>query len=344
MIVLLNRLHPSLVIVILLQVFLFSEKAFAHEGWGIVVDRLGQIYFSDIPTNTIWKLNRDGKLEIAASNQHSHALIQGADKHIYGSHENGSVWKITSDGLFSEILPPSPDFPLNLHCFIIDGNGNIYSMNAKSVQSGKVMLLKRSPEGKITHVAGSVRGFRDGLGNEAHLMGIDGMAWSPDSSLYITDGPYVRKVTIDGSVSTIGGKKLTSERWGEDLMGLTTTSFGDLFLADYSSCRILKISNEGKEETILKSGGIWSPTGITVVGKELYVLEHLRMPLVILGNVGIGPYIRVLKFSADGKVKVLKTVWGNNTYVFFLILFVIISLVVFLKRFHIKRKKAKFNT
>lgn len=330
------RTFPVYVLILLLSLS-FSKKAWAHEGWGIVVDRNGQIYFSDIPTNTIWKINRLGKLEVAVANQHSHALILGADGNIYGSHENGRVWKITPDNHYTEILAPNPNFPLNLHCFIIDGKGNICSMNAKGVQTGQVMLLKRCTDGKVTTIAGSKKGYKDGKGEEAQFIWIDGMTWAPDSSLYLTDGPYVRKVTMDGVVSTVAGK-LTKESMGEDLMGLTAASNGDLFIADYSSRRILKINREGKIETLLKSGSIWSPTGVTLVGKELYVFEHLRMPLVILGNIGIGPYIRIRKVAANGTITTIYTVWGKYTYLFLIVILCIIILAIYLKRL---RKQAK---
>jgi len=74
----------------------------AHEGWGIVVDRQGQIYFSDIPTNTIWRITRDGILE-RVLNKHSHTIVLGEDGSIYGTQEHyaaavGSVWRIAPDG------------------------------------------------------------------------------------------------------------------------------------------------------------------------------------------------------------------------------------------------------
>ena len=324
-------------IIIFLQCLSFTKKASAHEGWGIVVDTYGQIYFSDIPTNTIWKINRMGKLQVAVANQHSHALIFGGDGNIYGSHENGRVWKITPDNHYTEILAPNPNFPLNLHCFNIDGKGNIYSMNAKGVQTGQVMLLKRSTDGNVTAIAGSKKGYKDGKGKESQFIWIDGMTWAPDSSLYLTDGPYVRKVTMDGVVSTVSGQ-LTTESMGEDLMGLTASSTGDLFIADYSSRRILKINKEGKIETILQSGGVWSPTGVAVVGQELYVIEHLRIPLVVLGNIGIGPYIRIRKVAANETITTLHTVWGKNTYLLLIVLFCIIFLAKYFKRL---RKHAK---
>jgi sugar lactone lactonase YvrE len=318
-------------VITLLQCLIFNLNAGAHEGWGIVVDTHGQIYFSDIPTNTIWKINRFGKLQIAVANQHSHALILGSDGNIYGSHENGRVWKITSENHYTEILPPNPDFPLNLHCFNIDNKGNIYSMNAKGVQSGQVMLIKRSADGNVTTIAGSAKGYKDGNGIKAQFIWINGMAWAPDSSLYLTDGPYVRKVTMEGVVSTVY-EKLTTESKGEDLYGLTVSSTGDLFIADYSGRQIIKIKKDGKVRTILKSGSVWSPTGVAVNGQEIYVLEHLRMPLVLLGNVGVGPYIRIRKVAADGKVTTVHTVWGKSTYIFLIALFFIILFVIYFKR------------
>src|SRR5918992_5874205 len=130
----------SLVIFILAlfaQCLFCTEKVWAHEGWGIVVDRQGQIYFSDIPTNTIWRITREGRLEAFLSNKHSHALVLSEDGSIYGTQEHhaaaiGNVWRIAPDGSFSNVFTPAGDFPLNLHSFIIDRDGNIYSTNSIS--------------------------------------------------------------------------------------------------------------------------------------------------------------------------------------------------------------------
>lgn len=316
-------------------------KVEAHEGWGIVVDRQGQVYFSDIPTNTIWKITVEGKLEAAATNQHSHSLIKGDDGNIYGAHENGSVWRITPDGGFLEVLPPNSDFPLSLHPFIIDRDGNIYSMNSGSVQSGQVKILKRTPDTQVTTLAGNVRGYADGRGSEAKFTNIDGMDWAADGSLYVTDGAYVRRVAMDGLVTTVGGGVLTSESWGEDLMGLTVAPRSEILAADYSNRRILKIMPDGSVQTVLETGLIWSPTGAALVGEDIYVLEHLRMPLVLLGNVEVGAYIRVRKISSDGTATTLATVWGKNTPVFVVVLFVAIAILVLARRFWKRRKNRR---
>ncbi|MBA2503791.1 MAG: SMP-30/gluconolactonase/LRE family protein [Pyrinomonadaceae bacterium] len=342
------RSFTVIVLAVFAQCLFCAENVRAHEGWGIVVDRQGQIYFSDIPTNTIWRITRDGKLEAFLHDKHSHALILSENGTIYGTHEHhaasvGGVWWIAPDGGFSDVFTPTADFPLNLHPFIIDRNGNIYSTNSISFpnQSDKTTLLKATPGGDVTILAGGIRGFRDGRGGEAQFSGIDGMAWAADGSLYVTDGVYVRRVAMDGTVTTLGGGALTSQSYGEDLMGLAVTPSGSVYVADYSQRRVLQLMPDGNTRTILETGLFWSPTGITIVGEELYVLEHLRMPLVILGDLGIGAYARVRKISPDGTVEKIATVWGRNTLTSSIVLLAIGALFIFVWRVRRRRNMSR---
>ncbi|MDQ3748514.1 MAG: SMP-30/gluconolactonase/LRE family protein [Acidobacteriota bacterium] len=324
------RSFTVIVLAVFARCLFCAENVRAHEGWGIVVDRQGQIYFSDIPTNTIWRITGEGKLEAFLSNKHSHALVLGEDGSIYGTQEHhaaavGSVWRIAPDGTFSDVFTPTSDFPLNLHPFIIDREGNIYSTNSISFpnQSDKTMLLKAARDEDVTILAGGIRGYRDGRGGEAQFSGIDGMAWATDGSLYVTDGVYVRRVTMDGTTATLGRGALTSQSYGEDLMGLAVFPSGSVYVADYSQRRVLQLMPDGNTRTILETGLFWSPTGVTLVGEDLYLLEHLRMPLVILGDIGIGAYTRVRKISPDGTAVRIATVWGRNTLTFAIVLLAI---------------------
>jgi sugar lactone lactonase YvrE len=339
------RSFISIALAIFAHCLFYAGNVRAHEGWGIVVDRQGQIYFSDIPTNTIWRITRDGCLEAFLNNKHSHALVLGEDGSIYGTQEHhaavvGSVWRIAPDGGFSNVFTPPKDFPLSLHPFTIDRDGNIYSANSISFpnQSDKVTLLKATPEGNVTILAGGFRGHRDGRGGEAQFSGVDGMAWASDGSLIITDDVYVRRVTMDGTVTTLGGGVLTYQSYGEDLMGLAVSSRGSVYTADYSQRRIFELAPDGNTRNILETGWFWSPTGVMLVGEDLYVLEHLRMPLVILGDLGVGPYARVRKISSDGRVEKIATVWGRNTLLSALVFSTLGAFFIFLWRIRRRRK------
>ncbi len=345
------RSFTCIVLFIFTQSFVSATKAWAHEGWGIVVDRREQIYFSDIPTNTIWRITREGKLERFLSNKHSHSLVLGTDGSIYGTQEHhakaiGNVWRIAPDGTFSNIFIPNANFPVNLYSFTIDSANNIFSTNSISFpnQVNKVTLLKAGLNGNVVIVAGSVRGHKDGRGSEARFSGIDGMAWAGDGTLYVTDSVYVRRVSVDGTVTTVGGGALTTQSYGEDLMGLTISNGGSIYVADYSQRRIIELLPGGNVQTILKTGWYWSPTGVAVNGNNLYVLECLRMPLVILGDLGIGPYIRVRKISSNGKVITIATVWGRNSVAFLLIVLAIMLAVIWVVTQRRKKRRSKYRT
>jgi len=153
----------------------------------------------------------------------------------------------------------------------------------------------------------------------------------------------VRRVTMDGTVTTLGGGALTTQSFGEDLMGLETSPSGSVFVADYSQRRLIELMPDGNTRTVLETGWFWSPTGVTIVGEDLYVLEHLRMPLVILGDIGIGPYARIRKISPDGKVERIVPVWGENSLLFAIALLTISALIIFVLRFRRRRNLHKFN-
>lgn len=297
---------------------LLASSARAHEGWGIVVDRAGAVYFADIPANAVWKVSREGNVERVASNKHSHGLVLDSAGSLYGTNPHltlpiRSVWRRAPDGSLADLLPPTENLPLGLQSFLRDEAGNVYSASAWDARTREVILLKRSPDGRISPVAGGTMGHADGIGPEARFLGIDGMAWGPYGLLYLTDGPYVRRVGPDGSVTTLGGGPITERRWDEDLLGIAVDAGGNVYVADHAGRRIVRITPTGTVSTPLTTGSIWTPTGIAIAADGLYVLEHLRMPLAILGDLQVGPYLRVRRASPGGEVTVLARLWGRRT-------------------------------
>ena len=295
-----------------------ASRAAAHEGWGIVVHASGWVYVADIPANIIWRISREGKVERVALGKHSHALVLDSAGNIYGTNPHltlpiRSVWRLTLNGQLTDIISPTENFPLGLQSFIMDGVPNMYSVNARNAQTPELLLLQRSPDGQITTLAGSTIGHKDGIGPAAQFMGIDGMAWGPDGALQVTDGPYIRRIALDGTVTTLGAGPLTERKWDEDLLGIAVDANGEVYVADHANRRILKVTPSGAVSTVRRTGWLWTPTGIARVGDTLYVLEHLRMPLAILGDLGVGPYLRVRIVSGDGSVTDLARMWGRNT-------------------------------
>lgn len=331
----------------MMQCVLFSKNVLAHEGWGIVVDKQGQVYFSDIPTNTIWKVNTDGRLEAVAHDKHSHALVLDRQGNLYGTHHHPtlptrSIWMLAPDGRLTDVVPPTDTFQLHLQSFMMDGEGNMFSENPYRPPDGEVLLLRRTPDGQVSVVAGSSRGLKDGRGRDAQFTRIDGMSFAPDGSLYVTDGAFVRRVASDGTVTTLNKEPLTAMSWDEDLMGLALDQSAYVYVADYSGRRVLELSPDGKIGRVYETGGLfWSPTGVAVAGQDLYLLEHLRMPLVILGDLRIGPYARIRKISKDGSASHLATVWGTNTRIFAVVVLVVCALTGLAVRAFWRRRRRR---
>ncbi len=317
---------------------LSSSRAEAHEGWGIVVDATGQVFVGDIPANVIWRISRRGNVEKVVMGKHSHALVLDAAGNLYGSNPHltlpiRSVWRLNPNGQLTDVIPPTEKLSLGLQSFVMDGAGNMYSVNARNARTAELRLLKRSPDGEITTVAGSTVGHEDGTGSQAKFLGIDGMAWGPDGVLYVADGPYIRRVAPDGAVSTLGVGPLTERKWDEDLLGVAVDARGNVYAADHANRRIRRITPAGAVSTVLRTGSFWAPTGITVASDGLYVLEHLRMPLAILGDLAVGPYLRVRRVSGDGGVTQLARIWGRRSVATAVVTAAVVGLLVGVKRF-----------
>jgi len=93
-------------------------------------------------------------------------------------------------------------------------------------------------------------------------------------------------------------RSLTNVIEGHAVGGVTVDLVGNIYVADFGEY-VWKITPEGKVETILKAERPWTPTGVAVRGKDIFVLEytHTDKPK------DWAP--RVRKLSADGKVTIL---------------------------------------
>jgi len=163
----------------------------------------------------------------------------------------------------------------------------------------------------IDTVAGGLKGHADGNGRNVRLTGVDGMAWLPDGSLLLVDGARLRRLTPDGTVQSLT-PPLTEFQWDQDLMGASVAPDGSVYVADFSGRRVLRV-NGAKVDTVATTGGYWAPTGVLASADGTYTLEHPRAPLGILGDLGVGPYLRVRLVKSDASTQVIARIWGRNT-------------------------------
>lgn len=295
--------------------------AWAHPSWGIVVDRRDQVYFSDL--ETIWKIDAAGRLTVLRAGdpgrRHTHELAGDEGGNLYGLDDSYvperqtslyAVWKMTPDGAFTYLVAPTASMPRGMSIWR-DRGGNTYAVEQNNNLKRETLLIKRTPGGEAFVLAGGAYGHADGKGARARFRSIVGMAFGPEGALYLADVASVRRVTPDGTVSTLadgldvkGVDPNPAEgeaSWG-GLMGLTVGARGEVYVADYRNRRVLKIAPGGEVSTAARTERPWAPTGVALSeGGDLYVLEFGPTP----ANANTP---RVRKLSPDGRVVTLAIV------------------------------------
>ena len=256
--------------------------------------------------------------------RHIHELAIDAADNIYGADVSynpatkgwpSAVWKMTPDGKITYVVETTENPPRGMSIWL-DRDSNMYSVDQNNHTKTQTLLLKRTPAGEVTTLAGGAYGHADGKGVLARFGSIGGMAFGPDGSLYLTDRSSVRRVTMDGEVTTIiNGLDFRDRKdqprflsgASESLTGLSVAYDGTVYATDSSNRRLLKITPAGKVEAILRTEPPYFPNGVAAVGNDLYVLEvGFTLP-----NLSSGP--RVRKISADGKEAILTTVGAPNS-------------------------------
>lgn len=311
-----SRVFAFAISVIITVLVLLSGKASAHPAWGIAVDRQGQVYFSDL--KTIWKIDAQGKLSVfrAEGDRHVHELNIDEAGNLYGADNSyepetkrffSAIWKMTPAGSFSYLLAPTENPPKGTSIWK-DRDGNMYHFT--NYPKRELLVLKRTPNGSLTALVGSTNAVRRYRQGSPYSFG--GTAFGADGALYFTNGSNVYKLTTSGILTPLArnlAKENSKEKpaGGTPLFGIAVDAQGNAFVADYGNQRVLKITPDNQITTLIRAEESWFPTGVTISGNELYILEHSSTPT----STPIGT--RVRKLTPDGKISVLATTIGENT-------------------------------
>lgn len=273
-----------------------AAAALAHPGSGILVDRLGQVYFIDTGSG-LWKIDTRGGLS-HLSPLRNHWLAMDPNDLFQQSRlptDPGRDWVITAAGSSPTILI-STDFPL-----VIGQDGNLYY---PSVRERDRRILRQTSAGAITTFATLERAAKG-------EQWINGIATGPDGSIYYTDDAAIGRITARGVVSTVAtvpalanGPKIPGSEMRPYLRGLKVDPKGVLYVADAGDARLLKITPDGKVSTLLQLESPWAPTDLCLFGDIVYVLEFSHTP----GDDRTEWMPRVRKITPDGKSTIILTV------------------------------------
>jgi sugar lactone lactonase YvrE len=320
------RLHPicqHLRVVAIAVVALSSRPSSAHPGDGIVVDAEGRTFFVHGGGNRIMKSDASGELTKLAELTNPHRLVMDTDGDLYAvSDREGQVWKISPDGQKKLIYPLPDSKPINFigwggDPFTLDADGNIYCLSDRRNKHSQI--LKIGADGRIANFAGGDWGYADGKGSQAQFRSLHyaGFGWTAEGALLVTDhGSSVRKITPDGTVTTLAGSKergfadgAGKEARFKNAVGLAVDAGGNILVADSGNRRIRKIAPDGTVSTLAGSGEgghkdgsaetatFDGPVGIAVgPDNSIYVLDYKY------------DHPRVRRISPEGKVTTFATV------------------------------------
>jgi sugar lactone lactonase YvrE/murein DD-endopeptidase MepM/ murein hydrolase activator NlpD len=170
--------------------------------------------------------------------------------------------------------------------------------------TGNHAIRRVTPVGAVTTVAGGgLPGREDGSAVVARFDGPVGVAVAPDGTIFVADtyNDVIRKIALDGTVSTVAGGAQPGYRDGaggearfDTPSGIAANSRGILFVADTGNNLVRRIDARG-EVTTLGAGrpgepistepgvALWRPVGVAATTDEhVYVSDSLGRVVLFL--------------------------------------------------------------
>jgi serine/threonine protein kinase, bacterial len=240
---------------------------------GVVADGSGNVYVADQANSLIREILSTGSVITFAGNGSGSAngaadtasfrgpaavALDGNGNLFVADEGNNMIRKITSKGIVSTFagsgktgsansqdIQASFNQPVGL---AVDTAGNVYVAD-----EGNNMIRKISPLGAVTTFAGSgARGSADGAPGSASFNAPTGLAIDAGGNLYVADSNnnLIRKITPDGTVSTLAGTGLLGSANGAPPtlasfsapQGVAVDVYGNVYVTDSGNNLIREIT------------------------------------------------------------------------------------------------------
>jgi sugar lactone lactonase YvrE len=199
----------------------------------------------------------------------------------------------------------------------VDSNGNVYvadnfNHNIRKVSAGGVV---------VTFAGYGRSGSDDGIGSQAGFNRPSGVAVDANGNVYVADtnNYKIRKITSSFVVTTLAGSGSMGTADGigaaasfSSPYGIAVDVNGNVFVSDYGSNKIRKITSSGVVTTLAGSGSNSSADGI---GAAASFSSPLSVAVDSNGNVYVADYgsSKIRKVTSSGVVTTLAgSVVGNS--------------------------------
>lgn len=248
---------------------------------GIIMDPVGNLVVADSGNHTLRKISPSGTVSTYAGSPGQlgfvngtltearfngpHYLAYDAATNLYVSDRfNHVIRKITPEGTVSTF---AGNGQLNHPAGIaFDPYGNLCVVD----QHNHVLRLV-TPSGLVLTLAGVLGdgGYNDGAANLAHFYYPSGIAMDTSGNIYVADagGYTIRKVTVDGTVSTLAGAYLQSgynDGTGDAVRfiephAIHLETMGSMLIGDSGNHLVRRMTPAG---TVTSLGGAGGQTGV----------------------------------------------------------------------------------
>ena len=285
--------HWWIALALLAAACLAPTTAAAHPGTGIVVDRLGRVYFVDMVSG-VWRVDAHGVLTHLPGPAFHWMSLDLDGRFAATVLPSGSAGDIVRLGTTPTLLLAS-DFPI-----ATGEDGNLYYPS----HDGRtpIEIVRLMPSGQRSTVA-----RLPAMGSSAPLRDLNGLAAGPDGSLYFTGDASISRLNRSGLVSTIVANATMPGCPSPLLRGLSVDAGDTVYVAATGCGRVLKVSPAGDITVVSQSPGTWAPTGVALSGRTLYVLEFEHAQTDDRREM----LPRIRKITADGRSVIIATVTAH---------------------------------
>ncbi len=254
---------------------MLGTHAAAHPSSGIVVDRSGNVYFSDLSRGLIKIDGRGNRTTLHREGFHWIALdargvFAGVD---FDNDMPAWLKRRTAKGGVPAVITAS-DSPV-----AVGEDGYLYYVcDDERLSPGMLQIARLAPGKKRTLINPDLRRVSERLG------GIRDLAAGPGGSLYISYAKAVLRITPNGNISPVLDPVVLEdcERTPPSvpdapaLRGLAVDARGTVYIVASGCRRVLSIAPGGKIGIVMRSEAPWSPSGVAVHDGSIYVLEHVN--------------------------------------------------------------------
>jgi sugar lactone lactonase YvrE len=255
-----------------------------NDPLGLAVGRDGAVYAADASGNGVYRIPSGGAAVAMIKPENADILktptgvaVDAAGNAFVTNNADNTILKITPAGVVSVFAGKSgtsgsADGTGSAAAFMtprgiaIDAKDNLYVAD-----EGNSNIRKITPAGVVTTLAGTAgqTGSVDGVAAAARFAAPRSLAAAADGTVYVadTDNHMIRKISPDGTVTTLAGKagevgnangKGDAARFSEP-RAIAVDAAGNVFVADTGNSAIRQITPEGVVTTIAGSAAATKP-------------------------------------------------------------------------------------